>query len=102
MPKRNKKLSAKFKGQPCENCGRPGEGCHVITFGSDPALDVAQNMISLCRNCHQMQGARGFFYLSSYARIERILLERGFYVNHKGGFSAPFELREKWIKDRND
>ena len=39
---------------PCENCGKPCNDIHHLTFRSQGGSDEIENLIGVCRACHDM------------------------------------------------
>ncbi len=52
----NDYLLAYFRNRPCDFCGEPAPSdCHHVKprgHGGGSRLDVALNLVSLCRSCH--------------------------------------------------
>lgn len=83
MSKRDKKLAKKFRGKPCCICGAPGNGHHIISFGSRPSLDVENNIISLCSWHHSLVHQKGLTKFAEKYGLKEMLEFRGYYFDDK-------------------
>lgn len=86
MP-RDKKLAAKFKKKPCLICGDSFSttGHHVISYKSNPKLDVEWNMVALCFFHHRMIHDIGVItFYNLFPVFKKEIESRGFeYFNGK-------------------
>lgn len=77
-----------FRGRPCELCNMPApsDPHHVEPCGMDNGkrLDVALNLISLCRECHQNVQEGG--------QRSRALCEQT--IAYREGLEGPADVRE--------
>jgi 5-methylcytosine-specific restriction endonuclease McrA len=50
-----KRLHLELHGEPCEVCGRrPGKHLHHSRFRSHGGSDTRENLIWICRTCHDL------------------------------------------------
>lgn len=78
----------------CQACNKfkPLDRAHIKTKGSGGTWDD-DNILMLCRECHQKQHYIGFFKLCKlYPSLEEILNEKGWFFNHHFGVT---KLRKK-------
>lgn len=63
----NKKLLDEIKPKPCIACGRLGPNdVHHIKTKKSGGHDIRENLISLCREHHQMWHAKGTSYMVTF------------------------------------
>jgi len=87
MAKRDKNLANRFKGKPCFICEAPGNGHHIISFGSRPDLDVPFNVMALCAYHHRLVHDKGLTYFAEKYNLKEELESRGFYYDDKWRYS---------------
>lgn len=74
----NPDLLEKFRRRKCQLCGKsPVDACHIKTKGSG-GDDVEWNLLSMCRNCHNLQHLWGFYKLcEQFPFLRQILAQKG-------------------------
>lgn len=101
--KRNQGTAAKFRKMLCALCEKSYNvtGRHIISFKSDPLLDVEENMISVCVYHHGDIHTRGLHKVLSEKKLLWILEDKGFYFEG-ARIKLPYTTRLKWIeKNKN-
>ena len=81
--KRDKELAKKFRSKKCIVCNESYgvTGHHVISYKSNPALDVEWNMIALCFTHHRLIHDIGVLsFLARYPEVYKELSSRGFEI----------------------
>lgn len=99
MPKvkRNLELAEQFRNKRCHVCqfitgGSGGSVCghHIISFKSNPKLDIEENLIALCQKHHNEFHSKPLSEVVTRYGLDSFLIERGFY---------KCELTGKWRYD---